>query len=73
MSMGSAARPTHSSNDDAQEDNWDRALRKSGCEAENEALLDCKTRTRDWRMCRQAIADLAECLKKQQQQQRQEQ
>lgn len=32
-------------------DNWDKAVNAGGCVKENEALLNCKADSGDWRKC----------------------
>ena len=43
--------PRHDVDKDSELDNWDKAVQSGGCVQENDALLECKTRSGDWRAC----------------------
>jgi len=54
---------THGENRD-QLDDWDRRIADTGCAVENEKLMDCHIRTRDWRECKPEMTAFRECFAK---------
>lgn len=48
--------------DEDEQDNWDKAVNSGGCVLENEALLNCKSDTGDWRKCTAQVDQLREVL-----------
>lgn len=61
--MSPSPRPVSSRDVEEQEDNWDKAVNSSGCARENEALLNCKSETGDWRRCTAEMMAFKECFK----------
>jgi cytochrome c oxidase assembly factor 4 len=45
------------------EDNWNKAIRKTGCYDENETLQLCYADNgRDWRMCKKEMEIFKKCM-----------
>lgn len=51
---------------DAEEDEYEQRIRKTGCYDENEALQECFWKTKDWRQCQQEMKQFRECFQRHQ-------
>ncbi|KAJ1677916.1 hypothetical protein EV182_005177 [Spiromyces aspiralis] len=61
---GAGSKGNIESNDD-DEDEWDKRIRRTGCYAENEALLICHADSHDWRKCLKEMKAFRDCMKAQ--------
>ncbi|KAJ2309102.1 hypothetical protein IWW52_005793, partial [Coemansia sp. RSA 2704] len=48
--------------DNEDEDEWDRRIRRTGCFAENEAVLICHADSNDWRKCLRELDAFKKCM-----------
>ena len=52
--------------EEEEEDPWNARIARTGCAAENEAVLLCYADTRDWRRCADAVRTFRACFERHQ-------
>jgi cytochrome c oxidase assembly factor 4 len=56
------AQATGVAGSDEEEDPYDARISKTGCKAENDAVLLCHFETKDWTKCRAEVQRFKECF-----------
>ncbi|KAJ1954985.1 hypothetical protein EC988_002131 [Linderina pennispora] len=50
--------------DDGDDDEWDKRIKRTGCFEQNERLLICHADTGDWRQCAKEMLAFKKCMQR---------